>query len=212
MSLTESYVVCTLLSRGRSVLNKEKQMEKHLLILEAAGSIFSDKGYPNTKMQEIAEKAGIGKGTIYQYFKSKKHLFQEVIKEGIDLYATDMKKEINKCSGTEENLKKIVRFSFVFMQKHRNILKMVLNHHNLMDKSMIKWIYDSKSKVVDLILEVIEENYGKITNNSQDRRFAVYCFLGMMISIIQEKVFHNQEFDVEKASDQLVKIFLKGYE
>ena len=54
------------------IINKE---EKKQQILEAAIRVFARLGLPNTKMLHIAEAAGIGKGTIYEYFKSKEDLF-----------------------------------------------------------------------------------------------------------------------------------------
>lgn len=48
-------------------------------IIEAAAHIFTEKGYHKTKMDDIAEKLGVSKGAIYQYFKSKDQLFFEVI-------------------------------------------------------------------------------------------------------------------------------------
>ncbi len=187
-------------------------MEKRSSILEAAVSIFSREGYPNARMQEIATKAGIGKGTIYQYFKSKKHLFQQIIKEGIDLYAISLKNEIKGYAGLEEILKKIVRFSFSFMEKHGDVLRMIASHRILVDESMMKWIYDRKNKVINLLSKIIDENTEKTPRNFQDTNLAAHCFFGMMISVIQEKVFHNREFNVEEVSDRLVSIFLHGYE
>jgi len=49
-------------------------------IIEAAIQVFTEKGYHKTKMDDIAEKLGVSKGAIYQYFKSKEQLFFEVIK------------------------------------------------------------------------------------------------------------------------------------
>lgn len=54
------------------IVDKE---EKRARILEAAIRIFARLGLPNTKMMAIAEAAGIGKGTIYEYFNSKEDLF-----------------------------------------------------------------------------------------------------------------------------------------
>lgn len=192
-------------------MNKEKKIEKRSSIIEVAATIFSEKGYPSTKMEEIAEKAGVGKGTIYQYFRSKKHLFQEIIKERIDLYIIGMKDEIKDYTGLEEILKKIVKFSFSFMEKHSDVLKIIASHHSLIDKSMTKWMYDRKAKITNLLSKIINENTEKATQNIRDTNLAAYCFLGMMFSVIEERVFHHMEFDMEEASDQLAKIFLYGY-
>lgn len=53
--------------------------EKEILILTVAWDLFTEKGFHDTKISEIAKKAGIGKGTVYEYFKSKEDLIQEMI-------------------------------------------------------------------------------------------------------------------------------------
>ena len=44
-------------------------------ILDAAGQVFARKGYTNARIIEVAEAASVGKGTIYEYFRSKEDLF-----------------------------------------------------------------------------------------------------------------------------------------
>ncbi|WP_165445413.1 TetR/AcrR family transcriptional regulator [Bacilliculturomica massiliensis] len=50
--------------------------EKRERILEAAFHLFMTKGLSDTKMIDIAVEAGVGKGTIYEYFSSKDELFE----------------------------------------------------------------------------------------------------------------------------------------
>jgi AcrR family transcriptional regulator len=49
--------------------------EKKEKIIKAAITIFAQTGYTGTRIAEVAEAAGIGKGTIYEYFRSKEDLF-----------------------------------------------------------------------------------------------------------------------------------------
>ena len=44
-------------------------------IIQAALQAFSRKGFANTKISDIASLAGVGKGTIYEYFRSKEEIF-----------------------------------------------------------------------------------------------------------------------------------------
>ena len=48
---------------------------KRKLIIQAAASVFAHKGFTGTLMAQVAVAAGIGKGTIYEYFQSKEDLF-----------------------------------------------------------------------------------------------------------------------------------------
>ncbi len=58
-----------------SVREAKKQKNKQA-ILEAAISLFSENGYENTSIEHIAKVAGVGKGTVYSYFHTKKDIIK----------------------------------------------------------------------------------------------------------------------------------------
>ena len=45
------------------------------MLLEAAAKVFSERGFKRTTIAEVARRADVGKGTIYEYFDSKESLF-----------------------------------------------------------------------------------------------------------------------------------------
>ena len=59
--------------------------EKQLEILLAATKEFAEKGYFQTKTDSIAARAGVSKGLVFLYFKSKKNLYSEVIRQAIQV-------------------------------------------------------------------------------------------------------------------------------
>lgn len=54
---------------------------KKTKIIQAATQVFARKGYAGTIMSQVAEEAGTGKGTLYEYFKSKEDLFFAVFEQ-----------------------------------------------------------------------------------------------------------------------------------
>ncbi|MGH7654058.1 MAG: TetR/AcrR family transcriptional regulator [Gemmatimonadaceae bacterium] len=52
-------------------------------ILDAALSVFAEHGIASAKLEEIAARAGVSKGTIYLYFPSKEELFREVVRQKV---------------------------------------------------------------------------------------------------------------------------------
>src|SRR5438045_6738694 len=52
-------------------------------ILGAALEVFTDRGFAATKLEDVAKRAGVTKGTIYLYFDSKEALFKALIRETI---------------------------------------------------------------------------------------------------------------------------------
>jgi len=66
-------------------------------ILRAALEEFSVNGFAGTRLEDVARRAGICKGTIYLYFKSKEELFEAVVRDRIIPYFEKME-EIGKQS------------------------------------------------------------------------------------------------------------------
>ncbi len=60
------------------------RLEKMILIMETSLELFAENGYHATSISQIAKKAGISKGLIYNYFDSKKELLDALITHGFD--------------------------------------------------------------------------------------------------------------------------------
>lgn len=67
-------------SQSRTHLKKQAKREA---ILRAAIDEFSEKGFGNTKLSAVADRAGVAKGTLYLYFESKEDLFAGVVHESL---------------------------------------------------------------------------------------------------------------------------------
>ena len=58
---------------------EENKRQKRTSLLQQSYNLFMSKGIPNVSIAEIAEKAGVGKGTFYFYFKDKEDLIDQLI-------------------------------------------------------------------------------------------------------------------------------------
>lgn len=71
--------------------NKEQKRER---IVRAAARVFAERGYTRTTISRIAQEAGVGKGTVYEYFSSKEELFFAVFEWLMQVYGIDVLKQI----------------------------------------------------------------------------------------------------------------------
>jgi len=62
---------------------KRRKEARPAELLEAALSLFVEKGFAATRLEDVAARAGVSKGTLYLYFENKDALFKAVIQEGI---------------------------------------------------------------------------------------------------------------------------------
>lgn len=84
-------------------------------ILEAAREVFTQKGFAAARMQEIADEAGINKGLLHYYFRSKNRLFQAVFKEAFGKVV----QHINQIFETELPLFEKIE---IFVNRYMDIL------------------------------------------------------------------------------------------
>lgn len=84
---------------------KEREREQRQNdIIDAARKLFADKDFDEVSMNEIAEEVGLGKSTLYLYFKNKESLYFAVVLRGTRIWAEMVKKEVKKGNTGFEKL------------------------------------------------------------------------------------------------------------
>jgi TetR/AcrR family transcriptional regulator len=69
-------------------------------LLDAALDLFVEKGFAATRVEEVAARAGVSKGTLFLYFPSKEELFKAVIRENLSGLFTEWSEEFETFEGT----------------------------------------------------------------------------------------------------------------
>jgi TetR/AcrR family transcriptional regulator len=75
-------------------------------LLEAALSLFIEKGYAATRAEEVARLAGVSKGTLFLYFESKEELFKAVVRENLSGYFSAWNAEFEAFEGNSADMVK----------------------------------------------------------------------------------------------------------
>lgn len=100
-------------------------------ILDAAFEEFSTQGYKSARLDDVAKRAGIAKGTIYLYFKSKKVLFRAVVRDLITQVFKDFERFVRKsvCS-SEDLIRELIARQYsqvVNNEKARSIFRLLIS-------------------------------------------------------------------------------------
>ena len=101
--------------------------DERLRLVEAACAAFAEKGYASTRVAEIAERAGCGKGTVYEYFSSKEELLFAVF-ESIN---ADISSRMNDALATggspEEQLHNLLRLGAEVISEQVDLQPVILD-------------------------------------------------------------------------------------
>lgn len=73
-------------------------------LLAAALDLFVEKGYAATRVEEVAARAGVSKGTLFLYFPSKEALFQAVVRDNIAGRFAEWNAELDDFAGSSAEL------------------------------------------------------------------------------------------------------------
>jgi len=102
---------------------KEREMQGHRQeMLEAALDLFSEKGYHNVSMHEIAQKADFAIGTMYKFFKNKEDLYKALIMSRADKFHAVLNAALD---AGEDEFEKITNFIVAKGRLFRDNIKMV---------------------------------------------------------------------------------------
>jgi TetR/AcrR family fatty acid metabolism transcriptional regulator len=83
--------------------------DKRAKILEVALKIFTELGYHETKLDEIARQAGVAKGTLYLYFKNKADIFVQCMFDGYEKWMQEVQEIIDSDGSAYERLHTLVQ-------------------------------------------------------------------------------------------------------
>ncbi|EJW17652.1 TetR/AcrR family transcriptional regulator [Paenibacillus alvei] len=106
------------------------QSDKLQLIMNAAYELFGSNGFYETKMSEIADKAGIAKGTLYLYFESKEQLFAAIIMRSFEQFLQELDQGLLERDTFEGSLTFIAEHHLEHYYKRREYTKLFFKAPN----------------------------------------------------------------------------------
>ncbi len=108
---------------------REKEARKNAIV-EAAKTVFFEKGFQGTTMDQIAKAAELSKGSLYIYFPSKEELYVTVLVEGLEILHQKFSKAVEGKKNWERKLRDIGKAYYRFYQQHKNYFNILfLLHH-----------------------------------------------------------------------------------
>lgn len=190
-------------------------------ITKAALSLFAEKGFAATSMNEIAEKAGVAKSLIYHHFSSKEELWQKIKEE--KLVSSGLEERILEMVSAETPEKFIACASgpdgyFHFLKKNPEFVRMLawLNAENTFPEQSPCELHDSMHEKMIGILKDQQDN--GLMDKEIDPEILVLIFISICdywftgrgkLSCVIGKKIHKDEMDQEYI-ETACRILMKG--
>lgn len=180
---------------------QKRAVEKKEKILEAGFELICLNGYYNTNTAEIAKKAGVSTGIVYQYFKDKHDILVEAVyKYGDKIFfpmfnikKIDLK-NIDKM--IREMINHYIKDHKVSKIAHEEIMSMVHSDHDI-----ASYYYKRELEMTKSIKELLLENNFK--DNNLDEK--IHVIIGMIDNLCHEVTYHkHKEMNYEVMTDIVI--------
>ena len=186
-------------------------------IAEAALELFVEHGFAATRMEAIAKRAGVTKGTVYLYFPSKEDLFRAVVKENILPNLEQGERLVAEHTGSAaELLALLVRRSWELMQTSRTqcMPKLMLAEGKNFPELAKFYVDEVVQRVRRLFASVIERGIASGEFREVDTTTAAKLLLAPLHNLTTWRQslmsFDPVKWDFEKYLDLHIDIFLRG--
>lgn len=193
----------------RPQADRKRREERWGEILEAATEVFYEKGYEAATLQDIADRVGILKGSIYYYIKAKSdlldHLLAEVHSEGLAM--------IRECAATEgsvlDKLAAMMRGHIAYLILHRSKASVYLHELKALGSDHRKRLFEShdfRDEFLALLKQGREEG---LIADSLDPKLTAQTMLGWLNSLYQWYTPRRQ-IEAKAITDHFIFIMLRG--
>ncbi|SJZ30253.1 TetR/AcrR family transcriptional regulator [Selenihalanaerobacter shriftii] len=186
--------------------------DKERMILDAAAEVFADKGFFKATVSEIANEAGVAKGTIYFYFESKRDLFKSLITSKTEALHQGIRKGQQKGESFENQIKEIISSKLKFFAEEEGLAKSIIYDYAGMDEGFKLELWELRNKHTEKIAEIFQKaiDDGVLRNISVDDTVTV--LLGTVHAFGYKNYLSPVEEDVSIAEtvDIIYDLFMQG--
>ena len=196
---------------------KTARGEKRPLILEAATKIFAEKGFAAVRVADIAERAGIGKGTVYEYFSSKEELLFAVFEWMNEEIFDRIRAVIDRGGSTRERLQNLLDLGAEVTQEQVEMQAVVLDFWSASRGSKIEDRYNRSCLETfrsyrRVIADVIRNGQaaGELAPGVDPD--AVATMLVAAMDGLGVQIFFDREIDARQVVDHFGQVLLAGLE
>ena len=185
--------------------------------MNAALSLFVERGFMATKLDDVAKQAGVSKGTVYLYFQNKEDLFRAVVQEMVLPEIERIEKVISSHQGSAEDLlRRLVKqwWQNVGESRLSGIPKLVIaeagNFPGLAQYFVEKVVLRGRRLFINVIEKGVDSGEFKPCNANYAARALVAPLVFAAIWKHSLSAYDKDPYNVQEYLDTHVSIFLAG--
>ncbi|OFX22026.1 MAG: hypothetical protein A2041_13575 [Bacteroidetes bacterium GWA2_31_9b] len=192
---------------------QQKQKNIKYKIIAIASQVFSRFGFKKATMDDIAKASGMGKSSLYYYFKSKEEVFEAVVKHDADLLSIELDKKVVKSNDNpKEKIRNYVLIRMKFLKEMVNFYEALKNDYlsNLAFTEKIRAKYDKEEQ--QIIQKILQEGIDHGIFNLSETKVSSIALATALKGLETALLIKNEISidELEKHLDQTLQILFYG--
>ena len=183
-------------------------------IAQAAKEVFAERGYQRATLEEIAQRAGMSKATIYLYYRNKDDLFLHAVEEFVNAAMAATAQEATTAKPPLEKLYGMVRGKVEFYEREREFFRIYLNEKQGLEvapkdphKQALRAMY---LQGVQTLAGVLQEGIDAGVLRPMESRRLAFFLQEMISNVLEQRIQGQLDTSVEEDIELLLSLFLDG--
>jgi len=181
-------------------------------LLDSALTVFSQKGYAATRLEDVAQSAGVTRGAIYYHFGSKAELFSALIEEANKIGNSAIDRAISEGGTFTQIVSRILVYTFYLLEDDRRFREVMALQLTSPDVEVLSQRrYDEARELVASISEFFKViiAQGEL-REGLDPVVAARAFLGFQNGLASLWLFNRDAFSIKAIASELAQVFVHG--
>jgi TetR/AcrR family fatty acid metabolism transcriptional regulator len=188
-----------------------KKIIKRESIIRAAIEVFSKKGFQAAGISEIAQRAGVADGTIYQYFKNKEDLFFSIPIEKTNEFRSKLELHLKGITGALNKMRKFVWYFLYFFKTNPEYGRLLMLEMRVSKSFVSTKTYDFLKQSVSSVLEIITEGQREgVIRKDVDIYLLRHLILGILEHMVTRWLLKEGKYDLLEHHQEVSRLLLEG--
>ncbi len=189
-----------------------KKLVTRRKLIEAASAEFAETGYARANISRISQRAGLGKGTVYNYFRSKHELLVGVVEHAMELLIEEIRREIADLDDPIEKMQCALRVDYRFMEKNEALSKVMVREGFSADPEKQREFLSALAPFSVFFMELLEEGKARGRLRSDlDSGWATVMVEGMgAYMLLTRWALDDASLSYDQMADLTINCFIDG--
>lgn len=192
-------------------VRETKKKETRQAIMQAAITLFSEKGFEKTSIEELAKAAGIGKGTIYGYFQTKSDILHAFCEDELECLRQELTSNADKEIPVLQQMVSIYMAEFHKIIENREFARLFMQQTAFPRDVDLKRHLETEDNYFSLLFPLLEkaQERGELRNDL-DALHITGHFYGLYLMLVS--AWFTGRIKTEEAEEALHTLFCQALE